>query len=263
MRTNQIQGTHYIGADTREMFPKIAGVLKWLPEETAIEWFSSESKATTDIPNEVRITSRTTTDPVTTAVLGESVALQADAANYRFTDLNDRVRSNGWSITAPFKLAKSTLTLKGGGAHSDKSRSYQQTEFTLGPPSGTDAAALQGPIDQVFSDANVTANDFIFLRNDSNAETYLAATMTDAAFGMVDWTLQKQMAHHRRRALGELPAGRGELESIRLRPGKPAGHDRSERARERPSSTPTRCIPRSRSPIWAASGPRPSSCGSA
>jgi len=192
MRTNQIEGTHYIGANTREMFPKIAGALKWLPEETVIHWFTSESKATTDIPNEVRITSKTTTDPVTAAVLDESVALQTDAANYRFTDLNDRVRSNGWSITAPFKFEKSTLTLKGGAEHSDKSRSYQQTEFTLGPPSGTDPAALQGPIGQVFSDANVTANNFTFLRNDSNSETYLAATMTDAGFGMADWTIQNK-----------------------------------------------------------------------
>jgi outer membrane receptor protein involved in Fe transport len=192
MRTNQIQGKHYIGADTREMFPKIANAFKWLPEETAIQWFSSESKATTDIPNEVRITSKTTTDPVTAAVLTESVALQADAANYRFTDLNDRVRSNGWSITAPFKLENSTLTLSGGASHSDKSRSYEQTEFTLGPPSGTSPAALVGSIDQVFSDENVTNNGFIFLRNDSNAETYLAATMTDAGFGMADWTIRNK-----------------------------------------------------------------------
>jgi len=189
MRTNQIEGTHYLGEDTRKMLPRIARALKWLPEETVIRWFTSDSKATTGIPNEVRITSKATTDPVTAAVLDEAVALQTDAANYRFTALDDRVRSNAWSIEVPFKLERSTLTVTGGSEHSDKSRSYQQTEFALGPPSGTDPAALRGPVDQVFSDANIIANDFVFLRNDSNSETYLAATMTDAVFGMLDWTI--------------------------------------------------------------------------
>lgn len=190
MRTNQIEGTHYIGADTREMFPGIAKALNWLPEETAVRWFSSDSKATTDIPSEIKITSKTTTDPVTAEVFGESVSLQSDAANYRFTDLDDRVRSSGWSIEAPFKLERSTLRLKAGGEHSEKARTYKQTEFTLGPPSGTDPAALLGPLDQVFSDTNITTNSFLFLRNSSNSETYVAATMTDAVFGMLDWTLR-------------------------------------------------------------------------
>ena len=192
MHTNQIQGTHFLGADTREMFPKLANMVKWLPEDTVIRWFSSDSKATTDIPSEIRISSKTNTDPVTAAVLGETVSLQSDAANYRFTDLDDRVRSNGWSIEAPFELDNSTLTIKGGGQHSEKARTYKQTEFTLGPASGTDPAALLGPLDRVFSDANVTANNFLFLRNEANSETYVAATMTDAIYGMVDWTIQQK-----------------------------------------------------------------------
>ncbi len=190
MRTNQIEGTHFLGADTREMFPGIANAVKWLPEETAIHWFTSESKATTDIPSEIRVTSKTTTDPVTAEVSSESVSLQSDAANYRFTDLDDRVRSNGWSVTVPFKRESSSITFKVGGEHSEKARTYSQTEFALGPPSGTDPLALQGSLDQVFSDANIIANNFDFLRNDSNSETYVAATMTDAFYGMVDWTLK-------------------------------------------------------------------------
>ncbi len=190
MRTNQIEGTHYLGQDTREQFPGlIAKLLTHVPEEAVIHWFASESKATTDIPSEIRVTSRTTTDPVTAAVLGESVALQTDAANYRFTDLDDEVRSSGWSVVWPIERDNSKIELKTGGEHSQKARSYRQSEFTLGPPSGTNPAVLEGPLDQVFSDSNVTANNFVFLRNDSNAETYLAATMTDAVYGMVDWTL--------------------------------------------------------------------------
>ena len=190
MRTNQIEGTHFIGENTREMFPRLANAVKWLPEEAAIHWFTSDSKATTDIPSEIRITSKTTTDPITSAVLGETVALQADAANYRFTRLDDHVRSDGWSIDVPFERENSTVTVKVGGEHSEKARTYRQTELTLGPPSGTDPAALLGPLDQVFSDSNITANNFVFLRNDSNAETYIAATMTDAFFGMVDLTFR-------------------------------------------------------------------------
>jgi hypothetical protein len=58
MRTNQVKGTHYLGEDTRRLLP---GILDrdWLPPETRIEWFYSDSKAETDIPNEVNVAGQT------------------------------------------------------------------------------------------------------------------------------------------------------------------------------------------------------------
>ena len=188
MRTNQIQGTHALGPETRDLFPRLTKVFSWIPEETQVHWFSSDSEATTDIPNEVTVHSNTTTGPGG-VVLDEQVSLQADAANYRFTNLKDDVRSNGWWLNVPLETSGTYLEVKFGGEHSQKSRSYQQSEFNLGPDSNTNPAGLIGPIDQVFSDANIVANNFLFQRSESNAETYLAATMTDSFFGMLDWTI--------------------------------------------------------------------------
>jgi TonB-dependent receptor len=190
MRTNQIQGVHYIGADTRERFPKLTGWLGWLPEEANVRWYHSESKATTDIPNQVGISSTTVTDPLTAAVLSEAVALQTSAADYRFTDLADRVNNDGWDLTVPFKLANSTLEIKGGGAHSEKARTYKQTQFSLGPLGVSSPAVLAGGLDQVFSDTNIldTSNNFVFARQGTNNQSYLAATMTDALYADADWT---------------------------------------------------------------------------
>ena len=193
LRTNQIAGTHYLGAATRETFPALGRLLRNVPEEVAISWFDSESKATTSIPNEVAIASQTVTDPVTAAVLDEAVALQSSAADYRFTDLADRVNSYGWSISWPMELARSTLELKGGSSHSEKARNYGQTQFSLGPISVTDVDVLSGSLNDVFSDANILdpANNFVFGRQGTNNQSYLAATMTDAIYGMVDWTFDQ------------------------------------------------------------------------
>ena len=190
MRTNQIEGTHYIGEATRDRL-KFLQNWDWLPEETEIDWYYSESKATTDIPNEVTVSSFTVTDPITSAVLSENVALQNTAADYRFTTLDDKVDSYGWSFTLPLQLDNSMLELKGGSAHSQKAREYWQAQFSVGPLSVADPATLNGPLNQVFSDANINdpANNFVFARQGTNNQSYFAATMTDSLFGIVDWTL--------------------------------------------------------------------------
>lgn len=190
MRTNQIQGTHRIGAATRERFPTLTGWLGWLPEEATVNWAYSESTAETHMPNEVVTTSNTVTDPITTQVLAEAVALQSTAADYRFTDLDDEVRGSSWDFTFPITTKRSTLDLKAGGGWSDKARTYKQTEFGLGPLAVANQSVLQGPLDQVFSDANILspANNYVFARQGTNNQSYLAATKTNALFGLVDWT---------------------------------------------------------------------------
>jgi TonB-dependent receptor len=190
LRTNQIEGDHYIGDATREMFPKLTGWLGWLPKETNVHWFYSDSKAATNIPNEVTVGATTITDPVTAEVLSDAVKQQSAAADYRFTNLDDTVRDSGWSITLPLERGRSRIELKGGGASSEKARTYRQTQFSFGPRSVADIGTLSGPLDAVFSDTNVLdpANDYAFTRNSTNGQSYIAATMTDALFGLVDWT---------------------------------------------------------------------------
>lgn len=190
MRTNQISGTHSIGEGTRERLPKLTGWLGWVPEEATVSWYYSESTAETQIPNEVVTTLNTVTDPFTREVVAESVALQSNASDYRFTDLDDEVRGSGWEIAWPIETNRSTIEIKGGGAFTDKARTYRQSQFGLGALAVADQATLSGPLDEVFSDANIlsTANNFVFARQGTNNQSYIAATKTDAAFGMVDWT---------------------------------------------------------------------------
>jgi TonB-dependent receptor len=185
----QVQGRHVIGEDTRQLT-----ILQWLPDwvppETEITWFYSDSRATTDIPNEVTVTSTTVTDPLTAKVLSEAVALQSTAADYRFTDLEDRVEDSGWDFTLPFHVGRSLLALKGGARHSQKVRTYRQSQFSLGPLAVSDPSVLTGSVNDVLSDATILdpANNFVFARQGSNNQSYIAATMTDAVFGIVDWT---------------------------------------------------------------------------
>ncbi|HSD68427.1 MAG TPA: TonB-dependent receptor [Woeseiaceae bacterium] len=190
MLTNQVRGTHYLGEDTRERFGFLSGLLGMVPTETSISWFYSESEAVTDIPNQVSVASQTVTDPQTAAVLGEQVTLSNTAGDFRFTDLDDEVENYGWSFNLPIDGDTHAFEFGGGWSHARKARTYKQTQFSLGATSVVDNTVLQGPLDSVFSDANVmnTGNNYIFDRQGTNSESYIAATMTDAAFGTVNWT---------------------------------------------------------------------------
>lgn len=200
MTTNQVKGTHYLGAETREALPFLGKMLKWVPEETHIDWFWSDSTAKTDIPNRVVISSETLTDPATGAVMSETVRLTSSAADYRFTDLDDEVLNYGWSATLPWTKNNHYVEFSGGFDHGQKARTYYQAQFSLGYLNVGDPAVLAGSLDEVFSDANIMAsttgaggnqtfiNNIVFDRQGSNSNSYLAATMTDAAWGKFDWT---------------------------------------------------------------------------
>lgn len=190
MVTNQVNGTHYFGEATRERLPFLEPLAGWLPEKTVLDWFYSESEARTDIPNEVTVSAQTVTDPASGDVLQSSVDLSAQAADYRFTNLDDEVINHGWSVTLPVEAGRSAFELKGGYDHSRKARTYRQTQFRLGALGVRDPSLLQGSLDEVFSDENILdpGNDFVFDLTGTNNQSYIAATMTDAVFGQVDWT---------------------------------------------------------------------------
>ncbi|MDJ0910458.1 MAG: TonB-dependent receptor plug domain-containing protein [Woeseiaceae bacterium] len=205
MVTNQINGSHYLGQDTRDRFPLLGSLMTWFPTETKVDWFWSESTARTDIPNRVIVASETFTDPVTAAVQSESVRLGSSSADYRFTDLDDEVTNYGWSGTMPLEFGGNYVELAGGYGHSRKSRTYYQAQFSLGYLDVSDQSVLEGGLDEVFSDANILAdvadpaspvpgarqfiNDIVFDRQGANTNSYLAATMTDSVWGTLDWTI--------------------------------------------------------------------------
>jgi len=196
--THQIEGKHYLGAETRERFPLVGKLVGWLPEDTLLDWFYSSSSAATDIPNQVAVASETFTDRRSGEVLRESVRLTSSAADYRFTELDDEVDNYGWSIKLPIDFDQSFLELTGGWDHAQKARTYQQSQFSLGYLGVSDQSVLEGSLDEVFSDENIMAtagaqnytNDVVFDRQGANTNSYLAATMTDSVWANLDWTLR-------------------------------------------------------------------------
>ncbi|WP_237064909.1 TonB-dependent receptor domain-containing protein [Microbulbifer guangxiensis] len=187
---NQAKGSHSIGMATKAMVP--GGVLNWVPEDAVLDWHYSESTAATDIPNEVNVNADTSTD-ATGEVVSSAVSVGVNGAGFRFTKLEDEVRSYGWLVTLPLTFSTSRLELAGGFARTEKGRTYEQTEFRLGALSVANPASLQGGLDEVFGDESITnpENNFVFDRAGANSQSYIAATLTDAAFGKFDWTLNE------------------------------------------------------------------------
>ena len=184
----QLHGTHRIGGETKELIP--GGLLNWVPELAEFTWFYSASTATTDIPNQVSVDAQTETDPTTADVLESRVKTSSSAARFRFTDLDDEIVNYGWKTTLPIEFDYSLVELSGGYQHEYKARTYAQSQFGVGPLSVGDPATLRGDLNSVFSDRNILdpSNDYVFSLLGSGTRSYIAATMTEAVFGKVDWT---------------------------------------------------------------------------
>ena len=190
---NQVKGTHRLGDATRELLPGfLSHAIGWLPREMEVRWFYSDSQGGTSIPNQVSVNAQTDTDPETGQVLSSAVNTGSSVADFRFTELDDQVENYGWIGVLPFYRGNSFIEISVGGEHSQKIRTYRQTQLSLGPLGVADRAILRGGLEEAFSDANITnpANNYVFDLQGTNNQSYIAATMTDAGFGKVDWTLK-------------------------------------------------------------------------
>ena len=193
MFVNQVRGTHKIGESTTSAVPEWLGnLVGWIPDDLEVSWFYSDSRATTEIPNQVTIDAQTVTDRITGEVLRSQVALDARAADFRFTKLQDNLENYGWQAVLPYFGADSFFELSGGYNYQRKSRTYEQAEFGLGFTRVNDPSILQGDLSDVFSDANLLdpTNDLVFDRQGTNNQSYIAATITEAAFAKFDYTLR-------------------------------------------------------------------------
>ncbi len=184
---NQLSGSHTWSADTKEMVGLNQGFLSFL-DDSEFTWYYSDSRATTDIPNELVVAFQTVTDPVNGSVSSSSVSVSQSMMRYRFTDLEDSVDSYGWALGVPFYFDRFEFEVSGGYDYSRKTRSYQQTDVQLGS-SDPDIVPLTGqPLNQLFSDANLLDPDLGFQVNvtTGTARSYLAATTNESIFGKFD-----------------------------------------------------------------------------
>src|SRR5688572_924864 len=185
LMANQIRGHHVIGQDTRESIAQFDK--DWLDGLT-FDWYSSDSTAETDIPSEIKFSAEDTIDPATGDLISTSIRRSNSAADYRFTFLEDEVRSSGWDLMKPYYFENVEVEISGGQDVSDKARSYKQTQLGLGTTALAASAILTGTPDTVFTDANILnpAYGFALTAGGIGTESYLAGQTTDAGYLKAD-----------------------------------------------------------------------------
>lgn len=190
MEVHQIHGEHELGRETLSALG-LEDQLSFL-NGLRLEWYTSDSEATTDLPNEVNALSSTTTDPTTGEVITSALSgANSSAVTYRFSELYDFVDGNGFKLTMPIEWNKWEVNLSGGTDYWQKSRTYLQKQFSLGSLqlSGNDQL-LFADLGEVLSDENILdpANGFQISASRDNANSYIAANKVNSAFGQIDVT---------------------------------------------------------------------------
>lgn len=190
MEVHQIRGKHELGQETLGLigFGDQLSFLKGL----SFDWYISDSDASTDLPNEVTVLSDTITDPQTGEVLSSTFSgSSSSAAVYRFSELEDYVDSNGWSLSMPIEMGKWDVKINGGMDYWQKARVYQQYQFNLAAiTANPNSPIYAGELGDVLSDENVgnPANGFTINNSRDNANSYIAASKVYAGFGQLDVT---------------------------------------------------------------------------
>ena len=185
---NQIRGAHTLGDDTLEMFPFLER-FSFLRDAT-VTWYRSEAKATTDIPNEVRIGMLDVLDAPHGNVVSTNVRSSGTAGDFRFSDLADDMETWGSDITVPLRAGAWDIELSGGYDYARKARSYEQVSLGIGSTAPGFNKINQAAPSAVFSDANLTnpENGFVTLLGAGGfgLESYYAAQTTEATYGKFD-----------------------------------------------------------------------------
>ena len=188
LSVQQIRGEHTLGPTTLEILPILEN-LQFL-HDASFSWYYSEAVATTDIPNEVRISSLDVLDAPYGNVVSTNIRSSGTAGDFRFSDLEDDVETWGSQTMLPIQLGSWDIELSGGYDYGRKARAYEQISLGLGSTSPGFNSISRGTPSEVFSDANLTNpdNGFITLLGVGGfgLESYYAAQTTEATYGKFD-----------------------------------------------------------------------------
>lgn len=183
---NQVHGEHELGFETIEALNlQHVDFLEGL----TLNWYYSDSEATTDIPLDLRINSFTSADPATGETLVNYVGSQdRNSAQYRFSDLRDFVESYGWEAAFPIQLNKFDIKVIGGAENWDKVRYFEQLRFNLGAKA-EDSDLFRGEMGDLYSDENLLNPELGFAISVKDAtSSYFAANRVNAGYGKLDVT---------------------------------------------------------------------------
>ncbi len=149
------------------------------------DWFYSESKVKANIPGASTIGGDNTIDPVTGELLSTRITSNT-SAQFAYLNLQDDVRSYGWNAKLPLSFDSTEITFSGGYSYNDKSREYYGYTALIDVGGG---AYLEGTPGNVFSDSSISNLNNSFettMSTGFGTESYIAAQMTDAFYGMLD-----------------------------------------------------------------------------
>lgn len=153
-----------------------------------VDWFYSDSSVETNIPGKATVKGSNQLDPDTGDVINTQLFVSATTAAFEFLNLQDDVESYGGNIDIPFFFDNTEITLSAGYSYNDKAREYFGYTANIGT-NGVPAATLNNTPGNVFTDTSINNPDNRFeltMGTGLGTESYIAAQMTDAAYGMFD-----------------------------------------------------------------------------
>jgi TonB-dependent receptor len=149
-----------------------------------LNWFYSDARASTDVPNASSVQATNLRDPDTGQILLTQVNT-GSSAQFSFLNLEDTVESMGYQLDAQFDLGFTSGTVSGGYNQSKKGREYYG--YTANIVMG--ATGRDGLPSEVFSNQNLEDLDNGFslaMGSNFGTESYIAGETKTAAFGSVD-----------------------------------------------------------------------------
>lgn len=189
----QFNGSHMFNADTIALLPKRLRFLDRF-EFAEVTWYYTDATATTSIPNEVRVSGQESLTGPNGSVNEYRVRATGSAADFRFSDLEDRSESYGYDIVVPFTGTNYDMEISGGWDYTRKVRNYKQTSLGLGSTHANFRNVSAGTPSEVFSNDNILNPNLdinvLLGVGEFGSESYIAVHVVDGGYGKIDFLYQ-------------------------------------------------------------------------
>lgn len=183
----QLSGRHELSDDTFRLLGIDNDTIFYGME---LNWFYSDSTATTNIPNSFNAVALFNRDTSTGEISNVNIALGGIASNglqFENLDLDDELQSYGFKVNWPLYADDFIIELSGGGRTDKRARISNQLNFTIDGSSAVNSI-ISDSIANRFSDQNIVNPDFGFELALENTDfgPSIAATQIDSAYGQID-----------------------------------------------------------------------------
>ncbi len=178
----QIDGKHVLGYETKEAL----GLGDTFLDDLEFHWFYSNATANTDIPSETNIQADITRNRDSGVITSSNLRPGLQMMDVRYTELEDKVESNGFEFSLPINISDIEIKLLSGGKYDQKTRTFEQLDLSIGTPFNNIADAAS--ISTALSDTNILdpVNGYTLTYQGGLSRSYLAANTTDAYYGQMD-----------------------------------------------------------------------------